>query len=456
MKKESIARKTIRLSTTEGIFAQFFFALASPGSIFITKFAILLGALPIHFGIISAIGQISLIFQPIGYLIMQKVDSMKREVIKYSFINRVIPLLFCILPFIMPLRYALYTFIVLFFLSASFKAISDNIWIAWVSDIIPLRFRGRFFGARTRFIVVAGLGISILASFFIDYIEKTQGNAFLISGENFRIKMFAVIFAAAFIAGMISIFFLLKQPELKKRKNFNETALHLFSPFKDKNFRMLVLYAFWWMGAVGIGAPFWQPFMIKNLSMSMTEIQIYGVLSTAASVMALKPWGKFIDTFGNKTAMRFAIILSGMNPLIWIFLKPDNYWFVYIEAATSGIMWSGANIIALNFVLSIAPENQRQLYSGVYGAVTGIAMMLTMLLSGFFLPRPMEVLGLSMTSEQVLFAMTGLARWTAQIPLSWIDEPHSKTFAQAVLFIRGYAKVRMPDPFYYITGRKRS
>lgn len=455
MKKESIARKTIRLSTTEGIFAQFFFALASPGSIFITKFAILLGALPVHFSIISAIGQISLVFQPIGYLIMQKVSSMKSEVIKYSLISRFIPVLFCILPFVFSLKISLYIFIVLFFLSASLKSVSDNIWIAWVSDIIPLRFRGRFFGARTRYIIIAGLAISILASLFIDYLEKNNGGLHFISGDNFRFSMFAVIFVLAFIFGLISIFFLMKQPE-RKHIAENVEKVSLLMPFKDRNFRMLVLYAFWWMGAIGIGAPFWQPFMIKNLQMGMTEIQIYGVLSTAASVMALKPWGKFIDTFGNKTAMRFAIILGGINPLIWVFLSPQIYWYVYIEAMTSGIMWSGANIIALNFVLSIAPEKYRQLYSGVYGAVTGIAMMITMMLSGIFLPKGMNVLGLSLSPEQVLFALTGFARWTAEIPLSWIEEPHGRSFAEAVVFIRGYAKVRMLDPFYYIRGRRRN
>jgi len=129
----------------------------------------------------------------------------------------------------------------------------------------------------------------------------------------------------------------------------------------------------------------------------------------------------FIDKFGNKTAMRFAIILGGINPLIWLLASPETYWIIYFEAVLSGIMWSGTNIVALNFVLAIAPTKRRQVYSGVYGAFTGVAMMTTMLLSGAFLPGAMDIGTLHLEPGQVLFGLTGLARLTAGIPLTWME-----------------------------------
>jgi MFS family permease len=144
-----------------------------------------------------------------------------------------------------------------------------------------------------------------------------------------------------------------------------------------------------------------------------------------------------IDTFGNRTAMRFIILLGGFNPMVWLFITPQNYFLLYLEAITSGIMWAGAGLVATNFVLSIAPNERRQLYAGVSGAFSGIAMMATMLLSAALLPEGFIIGGLRLEPEQVLFALTGIARLSAQVPLSWVREPRSRPVGDAIAsFIR--------------------
>ncbi|MBN2586323.1 MAG: hypothetical protein JXR55_03440, partial [Candidatus Fermentibacteraceae bacterium] len=65
-RKRSELRDTFRISTQEGVFSQIFASLAGAGSVFITKLAVMLGASPIHFGILSAIGQFSQAVQPLG------------------------------------------------------------------------------------------------------------------------------------------------------------------------------------------------------------------------------------------------------------------------------------------------------------------------------------------------------------------------------------------------------
>jgi len=205
-----------------------------------------------------------------------------------------------------------------------------------------------------------------------------------------------------------------------------------FLPMRDENFRRFLLYNCWWMLAVGIGAPFWQPFMMQKLNMSLFEVQIYGSINIVAAILVLRLWGRFIDSFGNRTAMRLIILLGGFNPMVWLFVTPRNYPLLYLEAITSGVMWAGAGLVATNFVLSIAPNARRQLYSGVSGAFSGIAMMTTMLVSGAFLPRHLEIGGFRLEPEQVLFALTGIARWSAQIPLSWVREPRSRPVSEAI------------------------
>lgn len=207
-----------------------------------------------------------------------------------------------------------------------------------------------------------------------------------------------------------------------------------FLPMKDSNFRRFLLYNCWWMFAVGIGAPFWQPFMMQKLRMSLFEVQIYNSINIAASILVLRLWGRLIDAYGNRTAMRLIILLGGFNPMVWLFVNPHNYSILYLEAITSGIMWAGAGLVATNFVLSIAPDDRRQLYSGVAGAFSGLAMMTTMLLSGLLLPRHLEIGRISLEPEQVLFGLTAIARWSAQIPLSMVRETKSRPVGEAIAF----------------------
>jgi MFS family permease len=154
-----------------------------------------------------------------------------------------------------------------------------------------------------------------------------------------------------------------------------------------------------------------------------------------ASIVVLRFWGRLIDAYGNRTAMRLIILLGGVNPMVWLFVTPGNYPVLYLEAITSGIMWAGAGLVATNFVLSIAPDDRKQLYSGVSGAFAGLAMMTTMLVSGAFLPRHLNIGSISLEPEQVLFGLTGIARWSAQIPLSSIHEPKAKPVSEAIAFL---------------------
>ena len=216
-----------------------------------------------------------------------------------------------------------------------------------------------------------------------------------------------------------------------------------FLPMRDENFRRFLLYNCWWMLAVGIGAPFWQPFMMQKLNMSLFEVQIYGSINIVAAILVLRLWGRFIDSFGNRTAMRLIILLGGFNPMVWLFVTPRNYPLLYLEAITSGVMWAGAGLVATNFVLSIAPNARRQLYSGVSGAFSGIAMMTTMLVSGAFLPRHLEIGNIRLEPEQVLFGLTGIARWSAQIPLSLVREKKTRPVSEAIAFFIREIKLRI-------------
>jgi MFS family permease len=438
-RKDSRFKKIVRISISEGIFGQIFNSLSGPGSAFLTKFAIMMHATPFQFAILAAIGQLSLIFQPIGAMITRKREKRKGTVLTLLCAGRGIALFFGIIPFVVLSANAIWAFLLLLFISVSLSAVANNAWIAWISDTIPVSMRGRFFSIRSRYLMLTAIAAAYIFSLFIDRFTETVSTG-LITSLFVREHLsygFSIIFFIATVAGLLGLGLLARQPERTKRVEEESFQEMFFQPMRDGNFRRFLLYGCWWMFAVGIGAPFWQPFMMEKLRMSLFEVQIYGSINIISSVSVLGLWGKFIDAYGNKTAMRFIIFLGGINPMVWLFVSAQSYSIIYLEAVTSGIMWGGAGLVGTNFVLSIAPRAREQMYAGVSGAFSGIAMMTTMLISGVFLPRPIDFTGLHLEPEQVLFALTGIARWSAQIPLSWIHEPRSRPVSEALSsFIR--------------------
>jgi len=435
-------RRFLKISIIEGVLGQIFTTLAGPGSAFLTKFAIMLNATPFQFGILSAIGQLSQIFQPLGSIMTKKRLKRKPIVLPLQFSGRAIALLYGALPFVFLRGNAMDVFLLLFLISISLQSVADNAWIGWISDLVPVSARGRFFSLRSQYLMFTAVGAGYVFSIFIDSFT-TEGmhvpyfwRPLFFKAEQLTLG-FSVIFLVAAVAGFAALIALSRQPEKTKGIEAEGIALMFVLPLKDGNFRKLLIYNCWWMAAVGIGAPFWQPFMMQKLRMSLFEVQIYSSIYIIAAITVLRLWGRLIDAHGNKTAMRLIILLGGLNPMVWLFVTRRTYHILYLEAITSGIMWAGAGLVATNFALSVAPKDKRQLYAGISNAVSGLAMMATMLLSGAFLPRSTEIGSFRLEPEQVLFALTGIARWSAQIPLSLVREPGARPVSEAIYsFIR--------------------
>ncbi|MGC8874688.1 MAG: MFS transporter, partial [Chloroflexia bacterium] len=427
-------RRVLRISVLEGVFAQVYLSLAGLGSVFLTRFAVMLQATPMQFGLFSAIGQLSQLFQLLGAAFTWKRSSRKGAVIGLAAAGRALSGLFGLLPVLLPREQAMWTFLLLYFLATSAGAAAGNGWIAWISDLVPLERRGRFFATRSRYLLAAGLIAGYLFGAWLDLYDPRPGGLaqaiarWIGRPEPSRLPWaFLGLFLFATCSGLLSTFILRKQPERPKEPAHRPFLPAIVAPLRDPNFRRLLAFGLWWMFVVGIGGPFWTPFMLKKLGMSLIEVQAYSTLNALASIIALRPWGSLIDRYGNRTAMRLALVLGGLNPLLWVFFTRQNHAWIYLEAVSSGIMWSGAGIVGTNFVLAIAPKGKEQIYSGLYGALTGLAVMATLFLSGALLPPPVEILGHRLEPEQVLFGIGALARWTTEIPLSWVHEPNARS-----------------------------
>jgi MFS family permease len=434
-KKNNILRKTLRISIIESTFSQIYGAFAMIGSSFIVKLFVVLNATPFQFSLLSSLGQVSQVFQPLGVALTHKLPWRKRTCILITAIGRFLTFFLGISLLFTHPHTGIWFALLLLFCSASLLSIGGNIWIAWISDIVPLSFRGRFFSRRNQFMLVAGLLAGYLGSFAVDLFDKDRHgfyqtlvnithSAKFFSPEHQGTFLTALFVFATFLS-MIGLAILSRQPEKKTVVKEEPLWEQYKQPLRDVNFRKLLFFGIWWMLAIGIGSAFWSPFMLTKLKMSLFEVQLYGSLSTISSLLAYRFWGRFIDAYGNKSAMFICVLLGGLNPMFWMFMTAQNHYIIWFEALISGFMWAGTGIITTNFVLSIAPKGRAQVYSGLYGAFCGVGMMCTTLLTGIYFPHSLTIMHLYLEPEQVIFGIGGFVRWTAIIPLFFVVEAKS-------------------------------
>jgi len=429
-----------RISIVEGAFAQAHTTLSGAGSVFITKFALMLGAGPMAFGLLSAFGQLALLFQPLSSLLTRRATTRRAFTVFWALAGRLMVPFYGLLPLLLPWDQALRAFLAFYLISAVAQSMSGNAWMAWIGEMVPTPVRGRFLARRSRILLVVGASLAFAGGALVDRFQA--------GGEGFarpeRLpELMAVLFGLATLLGVIGLAILWRQPEDPKTPE-SESARELLSlPFRDPNFRRLLFFNVWWMLAIGVGAPFWQPYMITGFHMSLVTVQIYGIISTVSALATVGLWGRFVDRFGNRLAMAAAIVAGGINPIAWLVASPDSMWIVYLEAASSGSMWAGAGLVGTNFVLAIAPSERKQIYAGVLGAVSGMAMMATMITSGAALPGPLDWGAVHLDPEKVLFALSALLRWTALVPLVFVAEPVAPPATESLYQITQFAKVRV-------------
>jgi len=234
--------RIFRLSVAAGIFGQIFSTLSGSGSAFLTKFAVMLNATPVHFAILSAIGQVSQVFQPLGSLVTKRRTRRKGVVLTLQFIGCGTALCFGAIPFIFSGVDAIYAVLLLFLLSVSLLSIAGNAWIGWITDVVPLRVRGRFFSTLSRYVMLTAVGVGFVFSLFIDRFSPAGPSGIRADTRGFfdpdNLPLgFAVIFLLGVAAAFSGLRILSRLPERGKKVEEEGAAGMFFLPMKDGNLR---------------------------------------------------------------------------------------------------------------------------------------------------------------------------------------------------------------------------
>jgi MFS family permease len=399
----SQVRQGMRMSIGDGVFAQMFIGVTT-GS-FVTALAIFLGATDFVLGLITALPVLAQLVQlPAAWMVERRGD--RRAIAVWSSLGRLFWLVPVVVLFIpMPTEWRIGLAVLAMALAFGLLAISTNAWLSWMSDLIPASLRGRFFGTRSTVLALVGLGVSFVGGTVLD-LTRRGGNPAL---------GFLILYGVACAAGLVSTYFVSRQPEPKLTRAGRGNFLALIgAPWRDRSFRSFMVTMSIWSFGINLGAPFFSAQSLKELHVSYQQLASFDMVLAAVSLVTQSFWGRLSDRVGQQRVIRWAMLGACPLSLTWLFVTPNNLWLLYLNNVVSGTFWPGFNLALNNRLMERAPAAGRAGYLALYSAITGGVAFVASLFGGVLanaLAGGQYPLGpLVMNHYQVIFLLAGIVR----------------------------------------------
>jgi MFS family permease len=411
------------------------------GGVFLTGFALSLGAGPLTIGIIAALPLAMKVAQLALSWWIERAGHWRVSAVAGAALGRGILI---VVPVLALTRdhddVRLVLLVVILTISALGNAVFELSFLTWLAELIPEPLRGVFWGKRGRNAGTVGIGASILASLLLDKGPTSPGAA------NSR---FALIFAAGALAGCAGIYVLWLLPQPRRQSSRAprvNIAATLTAPTRDANFRTFLLFSALWSFAAGFMAPFYMVHMLRNLGLSFLAVTMLVALTNVLMAATQTYWGWLGDRFGTKPVMRIGAYLIALTPLIWLLAGPGRIWPVVIAQVLSGIGWSAFHVSQSNLLLKLAPEAARPSYLGAFGAASGIAEGVAPLLCGAVLALAQVDNTPSVTAFRVMMIVQfALFALTTIIP-QWIAEPRGTAVGHLIRVMGRYRAMDASAP----------
>lgn len=404
----SEVRRALRISMIEGAVATINISItgAIGGSVFLTGFAMLLGASSFQLGLLGALPFIGQLTGFLGAYLEERVGNRRALVLYGALGGRLIWALLLALPFMSFLGGGQ---LAVFFLglacSYALNGIAGNAWLSWMSDLVPPRERGSYFGLRNTVAAIAAMATTFLAGAALDQL-RGQGHEALGYALIFGVALVAACGAAALVARQ-------GEPPLQPRASVSVRAM-LDAPLHDRPFRTFVLANVGWAFATGVATPFFNAYGLTTLQLSFATLGLQTVVTSAVSLIFGPLVGRLQDKLGYRQVLVACTVGTVALPWGWVLSTPENIVPLWLTAIFSGVFWPGLNQGLANVMMDRAPADHRGAAIAAFSAIAGLGTLLAGLTGGLLATAfagveltlgPLTIAGLAF-----LFVLTSLGR----------------------------------------------
>lgn len=345
----------LRLGVIEGAFAYATFTLTS-GAI-LAAFVFSSGMTAAQYGLFTALPFLAQLLQFPNVALLRRWPDRRAMTVLYASIGRMSLLGVTFSLVFLPAEVRSVAVLMSFTSWSIFSALAGGSWLWWMRDLVPRDRLGRYFGNRGSALVAASAPVLLGAGFFIDWVRASSGD------EGLRFA-FAALFATAACFGMVSSAILARMPHPPPADDPRSASLRemLTVPFRDRNYRRLLLWLGIWWFATTLTVPFLPVFLFRDLGMPVSFVTLLLLVGIGSTVVFLHLWGRLSDRFGNKPVLHVSVpVLAAALVLCSVISTaptPLNYAVIVAVQVLLALSAAGADLTAWNlaFKLSRGPQ----------------------------------------------------------------------------------------------------
>jgi predicted MFS family arabinose efflux permease len=248
-----------------------------------------------------------------------------------------------------------------------------------IAKAIPSTRRGAFFGWRRFLGGVLALGGSLVVKYVLD---ERWGPPF---PHNFGILFFLSFLTTSAAMVSFGLFVEPVEPVLNQSVALLgqvKRALHL--PRRDANYGRFLVVQFL-SRAAGIATPFYIVYAKRALGVPAGMVGVYLTWATLAGIASTLVWGRISDRRGNRGLILLVGLVGLATPLAALLIPLLVSWQPSVAAQAPyafaavfvllSIFQMGLVIGYHNYLLDIAPAEDRPLYIGLANTLTGLTLL---------------------------------------------------------------------------------
>ena len=431
-------RTSLKASTIDGVFATVFSNIV--GGVLLSNFLVELHASPVEIGLSASIPMLANLIQPLGAYWSDRTRSRHMYCFWIYAPARLIWLLLVAGIAIaswgqLDSHLLVQWTLLIVCITYALGALGSAAWLSWLAALVPQQLRGRYFGIRN-----SAASLTCLISVPIAGVIVSTYPRGTIEGYGFVLLL-------GIIAGLVSLSYqwwmvdvdpqtqkqlaeiTAQEVEIAPDRFFVIKSVVASPILQDGNFLRFLFYFGMWTFAVNLSAPFFNLYMLDNLSIDVAWVTAYNSLTAGANLVMMLFWGKLADRFGNRALLLLVGILVAVTPLFWLVTGANAVsiwlWLPLLHIVGGGT-WAAIDLCNNNIQLGIAPVKHQAAYFAVAAAIAGVSGALGTTAGGY-LAQFANYGGIP-----GLFALSSGVRLVALLPLVFVHEDGGQAIAQVI------------------------
>jgi MFS family permease len=267
-------------------------------------------------------------------------------------------------------------------LSAVLTHVVTAAWWSWITDLIPERLRGSFWGKRQSAVTAANVLAVWGAGYLLDRFPDPIHPGGTFAG-------FAIVFALAAVAGTVDIVVHLGVPE-PRRPPRRETSMwrQVLAPLRNRDFLRVTLAVGAWTFGVGLVGQFGVLCLTREFAVTYMQLSATTISAAIGVIAAGLLWGYVMDRLGARNLGAITLAIAPFFGLAWFFMRPESValnvpWvgaivlpqpiLILLGAnVVSAVFYSGVGLAQVGLLAATTPVEGRTLAMAVHWSLVGL------------------------------------------------------------------------------------